>query len=120
MIYFLLMIAATSNGPVSLAEPLAAYERCISQAAERLAPLVKSSGPQSAVESERVAEKAVEACNAERKILKSAAVELLTSKPEYKGRTDLDAQAEAALKPIEAMFKNDARLSALLAFGGRK
>ena len=120
MILLLLMIAAPSDGSVKLEEPLAAYQRCISQAVERFAPLVQTSGPQSGIESEQVAERAVAACDAERKALKSAAVEVLRSKPEYRDRTDLEDQAEAALQPFDAMLKEDARLSALLAFGNQK
>ena len=120
MIYLMMIAAALGDGSVSLEPPLTVYQTCVTKAAERLAPLVKTSGPQSGEESDQVAEQAVASCLVERAALKAAAVARLRLNPEYKGRGDLEVQAEMALQPFDAMIKDDARMNALLAFGNRK
>jgi hypothetical protein len=122
---FLLPMMIAVSGPATddgggLRGSLIAYRTCIAMAAERFSPLVRTSGPRSGIESAQVADRAMAACLEERKTLKEAAIAAMRSKPEYRERTDLDAQAEAALQPFDAEFKEDARMSALLAFANRK
>ena len=124
MSLLLLLVASSSGGLAddasALQGPLSVYEHCISDTARRLSPVVKTSGPQSGVESQQVVDRAVAACGHERDSLKVAAVAAMKSKPEYQERPDLDAQAEAAIQPFEALFKEDARYAALLDFANRK